>query len=57
MKTKSFEPMVIRRAKNGVIVDSERKPNDMYDESNCYVFTTLDELFEHLATSIELEVK
>ena len=57
MQTKNFEPMVIRRAKNGVIVDLERKPDEMYNESNCYVFTTLDELFERLATAIELKVK
>jgi len=56
MKTKSFEPIVIRRAKNGVIVDLKREFNEAYDENNCYVFTTLDELFERLATAIELKV-
>jgi len=57
MKTKSFEPIVIRRAKNGVIVDLKGEFNKPHDKNNSYVFTTLDELFERLATSIELEVK
>lgn len=53
MQTKKFEPVIIRPAANGVIVEPIGEPGAVRNQSSIFVFNTWDSLAHWLRAKVE----